>query len=156
MHFVMSSPNTNAVFIVPPQVHVLDISGPAQIFYEAIEYGAKISIHFVSPLPKKPDIPTAVGLTFSSLKDFNEIDLSVGDFIFIPGMEISLLLDNNFISSLSSFFDWLRKQYSNGVTICSVCTGAFLLAESGLLNGRNATTHWKLQKIFGNRFPKIE
>ncbi|QLF91711.1 GlxA family transcriptional regulator [Pseudomonas sp. ABC1] len=51
--------------------------------------------------------------------------------------------------------DWLRQRHGAGVTIASVCAGAFLLAEAGLLDGRSATTHWSLAQALAERFPKV-
>jgi transcriptional regulator GlxA family with amidase domain len=51
---------------------------------------------------------------------------------------------------------WLRDQYCRGATICSVCTGAVLLANAGLLDGLEATTHWSAVPLFETRFPAVK
>jgi transcriptional regulator GlxA family with amidase domain len=51
--------------------------------------------------------------------------------------------------------DWLRWQSSQGACLSSVCAGSFLLAATGLLDGRQATTHWRLATDFRLRFPNI-
>ncbi len=51
--------------------------------------------------------------------------------------------------------DWLKEQYQKGTALASICTGAFLLAETGLLDGKDATTHWAVSDIFRKRYPKI-
>ncbi len=50
---------------------------------------------------------------------------------------------------------WLRSRHAAGATLCSVCAGALLLAETGLLDGRPATTHWALAETFAARFPAV-
>lgn len=50
---------------------------------------------------------------------------------------------------------FIRSQKSTARRICSVCTGAFLLAAAGLLDGRRVTTHWQQAKVLKARFPKI-
>jgi transcriptional regulator GlxA family with amidase domain len=50
---------------------------------------------------------------------------------------------------------WLAGQGTRGACLCSVCAGAFLLARTGRLNGRKATTHWNLADDFVARFPDI-
>ncbi|MEM5341310.1 GlxA family transcriptional regulator [Paraburkholderia azotifigens] len=53
------------------------------------------------------------------------------------------------------FVEWLINQHRAGTTLASVCGGAFLLAETGLLTGRSATTHWALADAFRVRFPGV-
>lgn len=50
---------------------------------------------------------------------------------------------------------WLRDRHDLGAVIASVCLGAFILGEVGLLSGRRATTHWALTQTFADRFPKV-
>ena len=51
--------------------------------------------------------------------------------------------------------DWIEKQYKNGAEIASICTGAFMLASSGLLDGRSCSTHWSAADTFRTMFPKV-
>jgi transcriptional regulator GlxA family with amidase domain len=50
---------------------------------------------------------------------------------------------------------WLRRQHACGACLSSVCAGSFLLAQTGLLDGRNATTHWNLAGQFQERYPQV-
>jgi transcriptional regulator GlxA family with amidase domain len=150
------TPISTAVFVVPPLAHLLDISGPAHIFYEASDYGAPIKSRYVSILSNNDEQTTSSGLVFSKLEDFTNIRLRAGDLVFIPGLDRSLLLDSSFHKKVQPFIKWLNAQHENGATICSVCTGAFLLAHSGLLNGRKCTTHWKYHELFKKTYPKAE
>lgn len=50
----------------------------------------------------------------------------------------------------------LRAAYHHGATVASLCTGAFLLAEAGLLENRRATTHWRWAEEFADRFPDVK
>lgn len=59
-------------------------------------------------------------------------------------------------SELSApYFGWLRQHHEAGGLLASVCAGAFLLAETGFLDGRSATTHWMYSELFQERFPKV-
>jgi transcriptional regulator GlxA family with amidase domain len=50
---------------------------------------------------------------------------------------------------------WLRERYADGACVYSACSGALLLAETGLLDGREATSHWGYQHLFESRYPEI-
>jgi transcriptional regulator GlxA family with amidase domain len=50
---------------------------------------------------------------------------------------------------------WLRRAFARGADVVSACTGSFLVAEAGLLDGRTATTHWAFQPLFAARYPKV-
>ena len=52
--------------------------------------------------------------------------------------------------------DWLQRQYKAGAEIASICSGAFMLASSGLIDGKNCSTHWAFADIFRNMFPKVK
>jgi len=54
-----------------------------------------------------------------------------------------------------ALMDWLRAQHANGTVLGGVCVGSILLAESGLLDGRSATTHWTSAKSFAGRYPNV-
>lgn len=51
--------------------------------------------------------------------------------------------------------DWLRHVHSRGALVSSVCSGALLLAEAGLLDGREATAHWAYRDLFGRNYPQV-
>lgn len=143
------------IFVVPPKVHLLDITGPAHVFYEAKEYGLDLELNFVA-LNNQSEIESSAGLHFNKLVPFQNFDLKKGDLVFIPGLNFSLINDSNFMGSIQPFLNWIMKQYDNGAHICSVCTGSFLLAESGLLNDKSATTHWKYCDTFSKKFQKVK
>lgn len=65
-------------------------------------------------------------------------------------------LDDELYASPSTLLvEWLRENHRNGAIICSVCAGAFVLAETGLLDGRRVTTHWALADELSRKFPDI-
>ncbi|MEM8908210.1 MAG: helix-turn-helix domain-containing protein, partial [Bacteroidota bacterium] len=134
--------------------HLLDINGPAHIFFEAKSFGAAINLHFVALLAE-PEVESSAGLCFAHLEAFSHFELGPQDFVFIPGLDFQLLINSDFLRQCSPFFDWLDQQYRNGAKLCSVCTGAFLLAEAGILDGRTCTTHWKYFSIFRQRYPRV-
>ncbi len=72
--------------------------------------------------------------------------------VVIPAMPLE------FESSAASeeLVDWIKVQHQNGACICAVCGGIFLLAETGLLYCRSATTHWDLARQFRNKYPDVK
>lgn len=74
------------------------------------------------------------------------------DLIIIPS------LNHNYSSAVKGngpLIDWIKKQYKNGAEVASICTGAFMLASSGLLDGKNCATHWAAADSFRDMFPKV-
>lgn len=59
------------------------------------------------------------------------------------------------MQSMSAFADWMARFHERGTTLCSVCAGAFVLAETGLLQDREATTHWAFADALASRFPAM-
>lgn len=55
----------------------------------------------------------------------------------------------------SSLLDYLRVAHLSGTVLCSACAGAFILADTQLLNNRSATTHWQLAQDFTQQFPQV-
>jgi transcriptional regulator GlxA family with amidase domain len=51
--------------------------------------------------------------------------------------------------------DWIAKQYKEGAEVATMCTGTFLLASSGLLDGKSCSTHWAAADTFRSMFPKV-
>ncbi|MGG9960736.1 GlxA family transcriptional regulator [Ferruginibacter sp. SUN106] len=74
------------------------------------------------------------------------------DLIIIPS------LNHNYQKTIKQnklMVDWIEQQYRHGAEIASICTGAFLLATSGLLDGRSCSTHWSAADNFRALFPKV-
>lgn len=60
------------------------------------------------------------------------------------------------VTGNKTLIEWLSKQYKNGAEIASICTGAFILASAGLLNGKKCSTHWAAADTFRAMFPKVD
>jgi transcriptional regulator GlxA family with amidase domain len=60
------------------------------------------------------------------------------------------------IASNKNALSWIKEQYNNGAEVASLCVGAFLLASTGLLNGKKCSTHWGFQNEFRDMFPEVE
>lgn len=76
------------------------------------------------------------------------------DIVILP--ELWLGPDENIDGRYTELMDWIRCKYEEGASIYSACSGAIMLAESGLLDGRQATSHWGYQDLFKQQYPKID
>jgi transcriptional regulator GlxA family with amidase domain len=78
---------------------------------------------------------------------------SHADIIVVP--ELWLAPDDDLKDRYLELKEWLRQRYRAGNTIYSACSGAVLLAASGLLNGKSATSHWGYADLFRRSFPAV-
>lgn len=98
-----------------------------------------------------------------------KIDFYDGLFTVKPHLHISEIAKTNLIiiPSLNHNYqlavkenkqviNWIEKQYKAGAEVASICTGAFMLASSGLLNGKSCSTHWSAADTFRNMFPEVK
>lgn len=60
------------------------------------------------------------------------------------------------VEANKSLIDWVVTQYRSGAEIASICTGAFMLASSGLLDGKICSTHWAAADVFRSKFPDVK
>jgi transcriptional regulator GlxA family with amidase domain len=80
-------------------------------------------------------------------------DVNKTDLIIIPAVNGDM---NTVIAANAEFFPWIVKQHSRGAEIASLCVGAFLLAATGLVDGKRVATHWLSVNEFRRMFPSIE
>ncbi len=83
-----------------------------------------------------------------AIKDIDKTDL-----IFVPttGLSIDDVAERN-----AAIVPWLRRRSGRGVAVASVCSGVGLVAASGLLDGKRATTHWGLAERFREKYPRVK
>src|SRR5690606_25146332 len=60
------------------------------------------------------------------------------------------------IAANNKAFSWIQQMYTKGSEVASLCIGAFLLAETGLVNGKKLSTHWAYYDLFRNKYPEVE
>ena len=123
-------------------VHALDFAGPVQAIYEAIGMGARYRLRYVGQSPR---IRTAQGFVIADIEPLPEVQPA--DWVLVPGTESSRL------ENLRVPESWLRAVLDTGARVSSVCSGAFALARSGILDGRECTTHWKLVEQLQSECP---
>jgi transcriptional regulator GlxA family with amidase domain len=98
-----------------------------------------------------------------------QIDFNEGLFTIKPHTTISRLsqtnliiipsLNHNYLLALNgnnAIMEWVENQYKNSAEIATICTGAYLLASCGLLDGKSCSTHWSVAENFRSMFPKVD
>ena len=80
-------------------------------------------------------------------------DTTQADLVIIPALfgDMPTAIEAN-----KQMLPWIREQYDNGAEVASLCVGAFLLASTGLLDGKKCSTHWGFQNLFRTMFPKVD
>ena len=138
------------VFVVYPDIVLLDLVGPLQVFSHALDAktrdnGYECAVVSVSgdmtPTNTVISIPT-VPVSEVSKRDIHTLVVVGGDGA-IPGMRDPVLVKT------------VQKLAENAARICSVCSGALILAAAGLLDGRRAVTHWDDCTMLANEFPRV-
>ena len=80
-------------------------------------------------------------------------DVKKTDLIFIPAYTCST---EDYLGTNENFISWIGEQYTKGAEVVSLCVGAFMLAKTGLLEGKKCSTHWRAADEFRKMFPEIE
>jgi transcriptional regulator GlxA family with amidase domain len=142
------------VFFVPPGLTPLDLIGPLQAFQAMESVGAHSYRIEVCALTKS--LPIAGNLHLSNLLPYQQIELGPDDILFVAGCLVKPLRSPQFLKKHRPLFAWIRRCWKTGATICSICSGSYLLAEAGILDGAACTTHWRDVDDLQRRYPKIE
>jgi transcriptional regulator GlxA family with amidase domain len=144
-----SAPRTIGILALPG-VQMLDVAGPLDVFAEAnVQSGREIYAPKVLATSAGPVVSS------SGLRVLPDMVLDLDT----PAVFDTLLVAGaphlGEISIDPSLLAWLRQYAPKSRRFGSVCTGAMVLAASGLLDGRRITTHWAIAEQLGRRFPKI-
>ena len=134
------------VFLLMPRLHLLDLSGPAQVFSTADDLGYPYRLHYVA---EQEDVPTAQGVGLRAATAWP--DTGPDDLVVVPGWRSPVLRGGPRPGRPT--LDRLVAHHAAGGTVASVCSGADLLGQAGLLAGRRCTTHHDLQDELAARYP---
>lgn len=145
------------VIIVPPMTSILDIAGPLDVFTKTIDYirdyvaadQVSYTMHVVSVSQTKT-VQTSSGLPVVCEGDLSSVNYDV-DTVLIAGKGAP---EPDSVE-LQPLVNWLRLNAGKIRRICSICAGAYMLAEAGLLEGRRATTHWRNCDAMAKRYPQV-
>ena len=135
------------VFLLMPRLHLLDLAGPAQVFSTAASFGHPYELSYVS---EQEDVTTAQGLRLRGETTWPE--LSAEDLILVPGSGMPTLAAGP--KPQAPTLDRLVAHHAAGGCVASVCSGADVLGQACLLDGRRCTTHHDLQDELTRRYPR--
>lgn len=101
--------------------------------------------------PARTPFTCAIGVPISPHASFD--DVACTDVVVVT--DLTLGPDEDPRGRWPEAARWLRARYEAGTTVCSVCTGSILLAEAGLLDGEEATSHWSAAGLFAAYYPEV-
>jgi transcriptional regulator GlxA family with amidase domain len=142
-------PNRKAVAILAmPGVQLLDVSGPLDVFAEANAQAAAEIYRLVVLGVAPGEICSSSGVRIVPDKAIGELKDEPIDTLLVAGTPKAASLTFEPL-----LLDWMRHAVRGARRYGSVCSGAFLLAAAGLLDGKRATTHWAVAEALAERYP---
>ncbi len=142
-------PSRRVEILAYPAVQLLDVAGPLQVFATANDIAAGPPPYDPVVVAKEPrGVTSSAGLTLATeaLSD----PAAVTDTLLVAGG-----YGVNAATADRTLVDWLRRKSEASRRTASVCSGAFLLAEAGLLDGRRVVTHWQRCAELARRHPAV-
>lgn len=136
--------------VLYPDFQILDATGPLEVFALTNRLlGGDPAYKVVTTARQKGPVAASSGLTLMAQTGWDELGDDLDTIIYIGGLGVrAAMKDPDMLFSARRLSGMARRT-------ASVCTGAFLLAEAGLLNGRRATTHWDDTAQLAREYPRI-
>lgn len=144
------------ISILVPEGAVADgITAPRYLFTTANQFlqaAGKAPLFRVQLVGSKKEVKVQDGV-YSIATDALLENSRQADLVIIPPLFGNM---KDSISQNHICLPWIKNQYKNGAEVASLCVGAFLLASTGLLDGKKCSTHWAYYKDFKEQFPQVE
>src|SRR5208283_4776149 len=145
----MRSKTKHTWFLVSPRAGILNVAGPWEVLGHANDILGREAYALAAFGPVAPAMRTRHGLLLAGLRPLpKRFDCAPDIVIVAGGSPLSPLPPEH-----AAIVAWLRRHHERIPTLVSICVGAFLLGEAGLLDGRRATTHWEFIHELQARFP---
>lgn len=144
-----------SILVPEGDISITNVEGTHQIFSEVnnfLQRNDKAPLFKIELVGISKETRIRKGL-FSIHPDVLIDDVATTDLIIIPAIHSDM---RKAMETNAAFVPWLVKQYKNGAEIASLCIGSFLLASTGLLNGKKCATHWIAANDFRAMFPEVE
>ncbi|MGY4648452.1 transcriptional regulator GlxA family with amidase domain [Mycobacterium sp. URHB0021] len=134
------------VMVVFDGMKLLDVAGPAEVFAEANRFGAEYRLVIASVDGR--DVTTSIGSSFAVTTRIDAVERA--DTALVSGGDelVGRPIDPALVDALTALQPRVRR-------MASICTGAFILARAGILDGRRATTHWRHTGLLARAYPQI-
>ena len=146
------------LILATPTAQSLEVAGPMEVFgtanFKLREAGRERSI------PYKPELISTgqdlrirsgmSGLQMVAAAPWNDVSGEIDTLLVVGGVDVWTGQSN------PGLLRWLRQQFKGVRRLGSICTGAFVLAQAGLLDGRRATTHWCFTQKLRQDYPKVK
>ncbi|WP_299038979.1 GlxA family transcriptional regulator [uncultured Pseudokineococcus sp.] len=139
---------STVLFVVPDQVHLLDLAGPAQVFSTAHDEGSAGRLAYVGATPavaSHQGVPLQVDTHWPAL--------GRDALVVVPGRRVGAGAPAAGLPP--QLLERVAAHAAAGGRVVGICTGAFALAEAGVLDGRRATTHHDVQDVLTARYPRV-
>lgn len=134
-------PKTRVAILMFDGVQIIDFAAPYEVFGQA-----GFEVFTVSE--RGQSVTTAMDLSVNT--DYSLEEAPAADIILVPGGNVHDAMDNEVL------LEWIRKQSPRAEHVLSICTGSFILANSGLLDGKSATTFHQQFDAMAENYPAIE
>jgi transcriptional regulator GlxA family with amidase domain len=145
----------NVSILVPESSVMQAIADPRYLFTAVNQFltiSGKRPLFNVQLVGAKKEVKLNDG-SFSVHTDLQLKDVDKTDLIFIPALFGDM---GDALSKNKTLVPWIVEQYNKGAEVASLCVGAFLLASTGLLDGKKCSTHWGFTNEFREMFPAVE
>lgn len=139
-------------FLAAPRTGVLNIAGPWEVLGHAnhlLGYEAYV-LELLGP--HTPNLPTKHGLLLGNVRSLPRVCAHLPEMVVVAGGSPRYPLPEGDATIAA----WIRRHHRKIPILVSICTGAFVLAAAGVLDGRRATTHWEFLSVLRERFPSIQ
>jgi transcriptional regulator GlxA family with amidase domain len=133
-----------------PGVQALDVSGPLDVFSEANHYLSPPHQYKLTVIGTQPGaLPCSNGMLLQPHACYRDVDAAPDLLLVAGGPTLPRQPRDDHLAA------WLRRMAEGAARVASICNGAFLLAQAGLLDHRRATTHWNDVQNLTARFPLV-
>jgi transcriptional regulator GlxA family with amidase domain len=137
-------------FIVSPRTGLVSLAGPWEVLAHTNDILGRAAYQLEAVGPSAPIARSKYGLVLAGLRPLPAHCTRFPDMIIVTGASATGSLPPEQVAVVK----WLRRYHRQIPIIVSICAGAFILGEAGLLDGKRAMTHWMFQDTLRARFPE--